>query len=86
MQMTCVMKNEIKGCVSHKPCQISEGFCNRRNSPSRFMQDLTALSKKSILTPKRRKSLKTILEGEIESLRCPDALSTYTLGDMYGEG
>ena len=82
MQMTCVMKNEIKGCVSHKRCQISEGFCNRSNSPSRFRHDLTALSKKAILTPKQRKSLKTILEGEIESRRCPDALSTYTLRDM----
>jgi hypothetical protein len=52
------------------------------NSPSRFRLDLAALSKKNVFTPGQHKLLKTILEGEIENRRCPDALSTCTLGDM----
>ena len=57
-------------------------FCHSGNSASRFRQDLTTLSKNTVLTSKQRKSLKTILKDEIESRRCPDALSKYTLGDI----
>lgn len=80
MQINVTMNNE-KGIVSYMPCKQSK-FCHRMNSPSRFRLDLAALSKKNVFTPGQYKLLKTILEGEIENRRCPDALSTCTLGDM----